>query len=78
MRSLQMIHRDIKPANLLLTTPHLASATVKIADFGFARCVRPQSLADTVCGTPLYMVSLLRMPARMFSFSSVESGAERE
>ena len=32
----QLIHRDIKPQNLLLTA-RSSSATLKIADFGFAR-----------------------------------------
>ncbi|XVF80336.1 hypothetical protein PTKIN_Ptkin15bG0061900 [Pterospermum kingtungense] len=49
-----LIHRDLKPQNLLLSTkgaaPHL-----KIGDFGFARSLTPQDLADTLCGSPLYM-----------------------
>ncbi|KAG8477544.1 hypothetical protein CXB51_030758 [Gossypium anomalum] len=39
--------------NLLLTkgsTPQL-----KIGDFGFARSLTPENLADTLCGSPLYM-----------------------
>ena len=31
------------------------SATLKIADFGFARYVHPSGLAETLCGSPLYM-----------------------
>ncbi|OMO82370.1 hypothetical protein COLO4_23061 [Corchorus olitorius] len=49
-----LIHRDLKPQNLLLSikgvTPQL-----KIGDFGFARSLRPLDLADTLCGSPLYM-----------------------
>ncbi|XP_050237692.1 serine/threonine-protein kinase ATG1a isoform X2 [Mercurialis annua] len=49
-----LIHRDLKPQNLLLSsndeTPRL-----KIGDFGFARSLTPQDLADTLCGSPLYM-----------------------
>ncbi|MBA0686021.1 hypothetical protein Goari_013650 [Gossypium aridum] len=48
-----LIHRDLKPQNLLLTkgsTPQL-----KIGDFGFARSLAPENLADTLCGSPLYM-----------------------
>ncbi|XP_040961910.1 serine/threonine-protein kinase ATG1a isoform X4 [Gossypium hirsutum] len=48
-----LIHRDLKPQNLLLTkgsTPQL-----KIGDFGFARSLTPENLADTLCGSPLYM-----------------------
>jgi serine/threonine-protein kinase ULK2 len=29
--------------------------TLKIADFGFARALQPQGLAETLCGSPLYM-----------------------
>ncbi|KAI8848826.1 hypothetical protein BC829DRAFT_393120 [Chytridium lagenaria] len=29
--------------------------TLKLADFGFARALPPQSLASTLCGSPLYM-----------------------
>ncbi len=28
---------------------------LKIADFGFARSLQPSALADTLCGSPLYM-----------------------
>jgi serine/threonine-protein kinase ULK/ATG1 len=31
---------------------------LKIADFGFARFIEPQSVASTLCGSPLYMVTL--------------------
>ena len=48
------LQRDLKPQNLLLSdnTPH---AVLKIADFGFARHLQQQELADTLCGSPLYM-----------------------
>ncbi|XP_073525423.1 uncharacterized protein [Phyllobates terribilis] len=49
-----LIHRDLKPQNLLLTTKGL-TPQMKIGDFGFARYLTPQSLADTLCGSPLYM-----------------------
>lgn len=29
--------------------------TLKIADFGFARFLRPSDLAETICGSPVYM-----------------------
>ncbi|KAJ3118130.1 Serine/threonine-protein kinase [Phlyctochytrium bullatum] len=32
-----------------------ALPTLKLADFGFARALPPQSLASTLCGSPLYM-----------------------
>nr|GMC91892.1 serine/threonine-protein kinase ATG1c-like [Ipomoea batatas] len=28
---------------------------MKIADFGFARSLQPRGLAETLCGSPLYM-----------------------
>ncbi|XWS35971.1 hypothetical protein CRYUN_Cryun20dG0042000 [Craigia yunnanensis] len=49
-----LIHRDLKPQNLLLSTKG-ATPQLKIGDFGFARSLRPQDLADTLCGSPLYM-----------------------
>jgi serine/threonine-protein kinase ULK/ATG1 len=30
-------------------------ATLKIADFGFARYMHPTGMAETLCGSPLYM-----------------------
>ncbi|XWS76796.1 hypothetical protein CRYUN_Cryun01aG0208600 [Craigia yunnanensis] len=49
-----LIHRDLKPQNLLLSTK-AATPQLKIGDFGFARSLTPQDLADTLCGSPLYM-----------------------
>ncbi|KAE8692872.1 PRA1 family protein A2 isoform 2 [Hibiscus syriacus] len=49
-----LIHRDLKPQNLLLTTND-SNAVLKIADFGFARSLQPRGLAETLCGSPLYM-----------------------
>ncbi|XP_014521602.1 serine/threonine-protein kinase ATG1a isoform X2 [Vigna radiata var. radiata] len=49
-----LIHRDLKPQNLLLATT-AATPIMKIGDFGFARSLTPQSLADTLCGSPYYM-----------------------
>eukprot|EP01012_Entosiphon_sulcatum_P066297 TRINITY_DN95465_c0_g1_i1.p1 TRINITY_DN95465_c0_g1~~TRINITY_DN95465_c0_g1_i1.p1 ORF type:complete len:640 (+),score=91.83 TRINITY_DN95465_c0_g1_i1:73-1992(+) len=50
-----LVHRDLKPQNLLLTTPDIHRAVIKIADFGFARYVKPLDLAQTLCGSPVYM-----------------------
>lgn len=50
------IHRDLKPANVLLTESS-EDAVLKLADFGFARHLTAATLAQTRCGTPLYMVS---------------------
>ncbi|THG13916.1 hypothetical protein TEA_016071 [Camellia sinensis var. sinensis] len=40
--------------NLLLST-NTDNAVLKIADFGFARSLQPRGLAETLCGSPLYM-----------------------
>ena len=54
LRRLNVVHRDLKPSNLLL---HGGGGGVlpilKVADFGFAKA--EASLADTLCGSPLYM-----------------------
>ena len=70
LRARSIVHRDLKPHNLLLVPPPTARAgtsdaapsgpTLKIADFGFARVLgasggRGGDLADTLCGSPLYM-----------------------
>jgi serine/threonine protein kinase len=54
LHSHQIVHRDLKPHNILLCGP-TESPTLKIADFGFARFLRPQDLAETICGSPIYM-----------------------
>lgn len=51
-----LIHRDIKPQNLLLTShPDYLVPVLKIADFGFARFLPQQSMAETLCGSPQWM-----------------------
>lgn len=54
LRNNNLIHRDLKPQNLLLSTND-DHAVLKIADFGFARSLMPQGMAETLCGSPLYM-----------------------
>lgn len=49
------MHRDLKLANILLTSDDPGSTDLKIADFGFARYLRQNSLAETQIGTPLFM-----------------------
>lgn len=51
--SKNLIHRDLKPQNILIT--NIKDPQIKIADFGFARYLKENELADTQCGTPLYM-----------------------
>jgi len=66
LRQNNLVHRDLKPQNLLLSTAKqgttpidavtgMALPVLKIADFGFARNLQPQGLAETLCGSPLYM-----------------------
>jgi serine/threonine-protein kinase ULK/ATG1 len=52
------IHRDLKPANILLSEQS-ENAVLKLSDFGFARHLSQATLAQTRCGTPLYMVKKL-------------------
>lgn len=53
---LQLVHRDVKPQNLLLSAKlEDPDCTLKVADFGFARALGPEILAETLCGSPLYM-----------------------
>ena len=58
MQSSASVQRDLKPQNLLLSD-NTPQAVLKIADFGFARHLQQQELADTLCGSPLYMAPRL-------------------
>ncbi|XP_037672786.1 serine/threonine-protein kinase ULK1 isoform X8 [Choloepus didactylus] len=60
LHSRGIIHRDLKPQNILLTSPGGRRASpntirVKIADFGFARYLQSNTMAATLCGSPMYM-----------------------
>eukprot|EP01114_Cavostelium_apophysatum_P014624 TRINITY_DN3839_c0_g1_i2.p1 TRINITY_DN3839_c0_g1~~TRINITY_DN3839_c0_g1_i2.p1 ORF type:complete len:1141 (+),score=357.35 TRINITY_DN3839_c0_g1_i2:191-3613(+) len=44
----KIVHRDLKPQNILLTSPNIEEANVKLCDFGFSRYyeVQTESLED--------------------------------
>jgi len=49
---LKILHRDLKPANVFLS----AGGEVKLGDFGISKVLQQScQLAQTQCGTPLYM-----------------------
>jgi serine/threonine protein kinase len=49
-----IVHRDLKPENLLIghNKDSKGELVVKIADFGLAKIVGPDSILKTPCGTP--------------------------
>mmetsp|Transcript_9628 Transcript_9628/g.18766 ORF Transcript_9628/g.18766 Transcript_9628/m.18766 type:complete len:463 (-) Transcript_9628:35-1423(-) len=51
----RILHRDLKLANLLLSSKDPEEADIKLADFGFARILSENSMAQTQLGTPLFM-----------------------
>ncbi|KAJ1297797.1 hypothetical protein BS78_01G404900 [Paspalum vaginatum] len=54
LRDNNVVHRDLKPQNILLVE-NSENSLLKIADFGFAKFLQPFDLAETLCGSPLYM-----------------------
>eukprot|EP01101_Sappina_pedata_P004998 TRINITY_DN221_c0_g1_i1.p1 TRINITY_DN221_c0_g1~~TRINITY_DN221_c0_g1_i1.p1 ORF type:complete len:397 (-),score=137.02 TRINITY_DN221_c0_g1_i1:768-1958(-) len=73
LRNNRILHRDLKPANILLDSnrsnpdskgrPH-----AKIADFTFAKFVKPGDVIYTLCGSPMFMVyPRLSIPCRCHS-----------
>ena len=54
LRVNNLVHRDLKPQNLLLSNGK-EDFILKVADFGFARFIEPSDMAETLCGSPLYM-----------------------
>lgn len=63
-----IVHRDLKPQNLLLAEHD--PPILKIADFGFAKQLSATSLAQTHCGSPLYMAP------EVFTEDSYDSAAD--
>lgn len=51
LHSKNILHRDIKPENILV----MSDNTLKICDFGFAKCINKLKKSHTICGSPLYM-----------------------
>jgi len=56
MHKQNIVHRDIKPENILMESKDETNLTLKITDFGFAKCYDPKEggLTETL-GSPLYM-----------------------
>lgn len=54
LKSKEIIHRDLKPQNIMIKG-EWPDITLKIADFGFARFLHDNDMAETICGSPIYM-----------------------
>lgn len=51
----RIVHRDLKLENILLSSTDISNLDIKIADFGFAKKIKPGEKEELQCGTPLYM-----------------------
>jgi len=51
LHGVKAIYRDLKPENVLIS----ASGHIKLADFGFAKILKPGDRTRTLCGTPEYL-----------------------
>eukprot|EP00873_Tetraselmis_striata_P001178 jgi/Tetstr1/421442/TSEL_012391.t1 len=54
LHSRGIVHRDLKLENLILENDR-DDSPVKIADFGLAKLMEPDSLLKTMCGSPQYV-----------------------
>ena len=54
-----IIHRDLKPENIMLASND-EQAPLKLVDFGFAKSLHGNTLAETVCGTWAYCAPEIR------------------
>ena len=54
LKSQEIIHRDLKPQNIMIKG-QWPDITLKLADFGFARFLHDNDMAETICGSPIYM-----------------------
>lgn len=64
--SLRVMHRDIKPANIVIDD----LGSVKLTDFGLSKCLGPTNLAQTFCGSPIYMSPEQCSAGERYSFSA--------
>ena len=70
LHSHNIIHRDLKPENILCTKGK-NGILIKISDFGLSRTLHEQSLARTMCGTPLYVAPEI-LTSRPYNGSKVD------
>lgn len=61
IHDMNIVHRDIKPENLLIKSKDLDLKSLKISDFGLARFVKTEQMANTTCGTPGYVAPEILM-----------------
>ena len=62
LQSKEIVHRDLKPQNIMMRG-RWPDLTLKIADFGFARFLHQNDLAETICGSPIYMAPEIQFNA---------------
>ncbi|CAH8589677.1 unnamed protein product [Schistosoma rodhaini] len=53
LKDKNIVHMDLKPQNILLTSTN--NPSLKLADFGFAQCIKETAKRNEVRGTLLYM-----------------------